>query len=960
MTGHSSRFSYSHATLRMSVIGSNRQKRRASEFQLTEDEIQKFVAHNSDEDGSESDWDDIGEADLSSFLTPSTHSQTASSEATTTTAATTATSITNSVPTTCSTIPASPAVRSTLKDVGVDDLFGKKRSNTSHLNDQLVDPLDLFGSDSSDDDNLPRTEGGDDSDIPLCENGIQIQRSLAAAQRAEHNREIDRQVERAISDAVEDEKSHPRSHLEVRGSMERSSVSYALAACAARRRKAISDLNGTVPSSSGPERRLPNSPLSAPVHYSQTDKTDKDQATSSPDSWIAAPTKLRVHRSCISSELWLTRTAERQVFNLAQFISRCRTQNALNPSTKHSRTLQGAEDAVLVGVIGNKMPPRRSRNDRVYSVWSLSDLEQVGPGGSLGCVKLFLFGKCHEKLWKEADGSVVAVLSPRLLSDSSTSMNEKDVSITLESPLHLMVLGQSPDYGVCAATSKSGQACFHVVNRTVCRYCDFHVKKAYYEASSSRPGFVNASFPTFAKRRCRRGTADERPENEHGIYSLPTPQSFMMDGGLRGSSGARIRLSVAKLTAAGYNVDSSIGLGSQNNKNVTSTVETQNNSTRNPIASTQNSNPNTPSATEPVVERRASETERLLTSPERKLIKALRRPTAGSLNLLRQLEKSAEPPKTNKRVVDDHSKPNKSLSSPSQPEVKNSVTFSKFFASVKEQKSSTSSSSLLTDSHRFVDLGPLPSALTRASPQMSASRLKASALVRSRGGVDRMNLQEKQKKRAHLEATLSPTVGGVSPLSQVLDTRDSARRAPKQAFSSNVLVDSTESNTENQPPLSDAVLIAKQKRAQRLAELAKQVKQGSAHVSLIAEAENQSEQTRMAVLERRDEYEQRLTEKTEEPCTYVHCKTCNYRAWKAAPDCRNERHTLEYIKGVKRYFRCRNCMKRTITFDRYPARSCKNCGESLFEKTGVIAERKGPDLPGEKLLPRGLEEKFLG
>lgn len=73
---------------------------------------------------------------------------------------------------------------------------------------------------------------------------------------------------------------------------------------------------------------------------------------------------------------------------------------------------------ILVGVIGSKVPPRRSRNDRIYSVWCLSDLDHIGPGASHGCVKLFLFGNSHEKLWKESEGTVIAVLSPRLLPDT--------------------------------------------------------------------------------------------------------------------------------------------------------------------------------------------------------------------------------------------------------------------------------------------------------------------------------------------------------------------------------------------------------------------------------------------------------------------------------------------------------------------------------------------------------------
>ncbi|GAA57866.1 minichromosome maintenance protein 10, partial [Clonorchis sinensis] len=114
----------------------------------------------------------------------------------------------------------------------------------------------------------------------------------------------------------------------------------------------------------------------------------------------------------------------------------------------------------------------------------------------------------------------------------------------------------------------------------------------------------------------------------------------------------------------------------------------------------------------------------------------------------------------------------------------------------------------------------------------------------------------------------------------------------------------------------------------------------------------------MAVLEKRDEFEQKLTDKTGEQCTYVCCRTCNYRAWKLSDDCRKSNHSVVYLKSLKRYFKYKNGLKRTVTFERYQTVACKNCGQSLFEKTGIIRERKGPMLPGEKLLPRGIEQKF--
>lgn len=119
-------------------------------------------------------------------------------------------------------------------------------------------------------------------------------------------------------------------------------------------------------------------------------------------------------RSLISSELWANRTSDREVLNLVQFVQRFRFQAVQKKSSQKSNN-----ELVVVGVIGSKLAPRRSRNDKIYSVWCLSDLEQIGPGSAVGgCVKLFLFGSCHDKLWKEPEGRVVALLNPRLLSSS--------------------------------------------------------------------------------------------------------------------------------------------------------------------------------------------------------------------------------------------------------------------------------------------------------------------------------------------------------------------------------------------------------------------------------------------------------------------------------------------------------------------------------------------------------------
>ncbi|KAG5452588.1 hypothetical protein CSKR_100477 [Clonorchis sinensis] len=228
-------------------------------------------------------------------------------------------------------------------------------------------------------------------------------------------------------------------------------------------------------------------------------------------------------------------------------------------------------------------------------------------------------------MMKEPDGSVVAILGPRLLSDPSTSFNDKDLGNTPPSPQHVMVLGQSPDYGICAALNSSGQSCFHAIIKSICRYCDLHVKKAYYKASSSRPGFFYSSLPALKKRPTNRYKGDRQPANEPGVYSLPTSEIFNPVSPSRSES--RVKLTVAKLLAAGYTVDSSIGLATQQHR-----IDGADAPSRPPPLQT-------------------------LSSPGRKLVKALHRPTAGSMKLLRHLERSTQLPAVKNTSVNSVTRP---------------------------------------------------------------------------------------------------------------------------------------------------------------------------------------------------------------------------------------------------------------------------------------------------------------
>ena len=69
---------------------------------------------------------------------------------------------------------------------------------------------------------------------------------------------------------------------------------------------------------------------------------------------------------------------------------------------------------------------------------------------------------------------------------------------------------------------------------------------------------------------------------------------------------------------------------------------------------------------------------------------------------------------------------------------------------------------------------------------------------------------------------------------------------------------------------------------------------------------------------------------------------------------------VKRFEACKRFFECKKCKKRTFAFDKYPKKSCLNCGGSAWERTGMMRERKGPKLDNEKLLIRGQEQTFVG
>ncbi len=71
----------------------------------------------------------------------------------------------------------------------------------------------------------------------------------------------------------------------------------------------------------------------------------------------------------------------------------------------------------------------------------------------------------------------------------------------------------------------------------------------------------------------------------------------------------------------------------------------------------------------------------------------------------------------------------------------------------------------------------------------------------------------------------------------------------------------------------------------------------------------------------------------------VTCKTCSYTSFGQSDFCKLKRHEITRHSAIQRYFKCKNCNKRTFTLDKIcPISACMQCGAEKFESCGMKNE----------------------
>ncbi|XP_004524703.1 protein MCM10 homolog isoform X1 [Ceratitis capitata] len=133
----------------------------------------------------------------------------------------------------------------------------------------------------------------------------------------------------------------------------------------------------------------------------------------------------------------------------------------------------------------------------------------------------------------------------------------------------------------------------------------------------------------------------------------------------------------------------------------------------------------------------------------------------------------------------------------------------------------------------------------------------------------------------------------------------------------------------------------------------------SGHSDLIDLRNKQEEDKYFNKLEKKEALEEKMLKTYKLSCKAVVCKVCKYTAFSAADRCKEERHELKIIEGVKRFFQCKDCGNRTTTLFKLPKFSCSNCSSSRWERCSMLRDKNVNDF-SKQLSLRGDEEKFLG
>lgn len=131
----------------------------------------------------------------------------------------------------------------------------------------------------------------------------------------------------------------------------------------------------------------------------------------------------------------------------------------------------------------------------------------------------------------------------------------------------------------------------------------------------------------------------------------------------------------------------------------------------------------------------------------------------------------------------------------------------------------------------------------------------------------------------------------------------------------------------------------------------------SKHEHELLADEKDKEDSYFKVLEAKEKVDLRAGELREIPCTVVSCKECDY-TWHSRSDlCKRADHKVLWHRAPRRFFKCKHCGRKAISYAKYPDKPCRKCQGTAFDRTAM--RESHTNVPKLQLKVRGDEEYFL-
>ncbi len=594
-------------------------------------------------------------------------------------------------------------------------------------------------------------------------------------------------------------------------------------------------------------------------------------------------------------------------------------------------------DWTTIGVVYHKNS-QTSKNGNAYTMWRMTDLQ-----GDISTVTVMLFGRCHASHYKVPTNRVVGILNPKIMDDRT---GKGEVTLSVDHPDKILEIGDSLEVGKCQAKRKDGSGCTNLVNRGTCEYCAYHVKKAYQSMSSKRTDLQSTFSGTAGVRSRIMGKIDPKGNYFAGGQSLNASVggSVTVGGGSGGLGGGGQSGFGSRPPFAGSQKHRSkdnralAALGVEKVNHALEAEERQ-------------------KAALAVLQRKGKAMFKShLSQAERQTVKAVAKdvsadlgmrllaPTPGARGLLKTLSKEdkstsenqdgeklqkdanskADEVKSAKQLLFDHKKQ-------LAEERAKKVLFER------QQKSSLSAGPQLG---RGFGGGGMIDLNSPSSNRGSVARAKALMALKGKTleSKDPNHVPSRKRKAEELEVAKKK-------VALALDKKE--RRESVE-------------NKESEAGEKDKVHVTSTGQVMSKERLAAICGAKSKNEHLADEYGNEVMEKRFDLLEKKEAMEEKMAGTMELETKAVSCRECNYTSYAQSELCRERGHRIKRITATKKFFECKDCKKRTVSLDKYPKTACTKCGGSSWARTGMMRERKGPVLDSERLLIRGVEQKFIG